>query len=62
MKNLSKLQKEILKEFEKVWTKHPELRFFQLVEYLKYEDNFYTRDNKALSILKRFNYEEEREY
>lgn len=50
---------EFLKELEILWSKHPDLRFMQLMEYVKHghrlegpELGFYTEDDKTLNRIK----------
>lgn len=42
-----------LKEIEKIWAKHPELRFGQFIENLAHhKDTYYIEDNELLQSLK----------
>ena len=46
--------KEILKELEKVWIQHPELRISQLLWNVFKEDPYYMEDPKFIEIFKTF--------
>ena len=53
MKDLKRI-KRILKLLEKIWTKHPELRFGQLIEnFFVSGDLYYTGDKKLEKILRK---------
>ena len=48
---------EILKEFEEVWKKYPDLRFTQMIVNLmsaKRSDLYYMEDEKFIKTLKEF--------
>lgn len=43
---------EIIDKFEDLWTKNPDLRFFQLLEIIGNNTNmFYTTDKDALGLI-----------
>ena len=52
MKDINRI-KVVLNLIEKIWTKYPDLRFFQMLELIKKEpDSFYLEDEELIKILK----------
>ena len=50
---------QILNELQKFWESNPELRFSQVVSYLKSKIDYYYSNSKALEILTQLNKEKE---
>lgn len=44
--------KRVLSALETLWNQHPDMRFFQIIDLVKGEDDlFYLEDDKALDLI-----------